>query len=123
MTEALLRVHQGHKVFRLHPGLSFFPGSAQPVATVAIHSNWMQDLYVVLEGSPGGGKAIVQVFVNPMVEWIWLGMPIVAIGTLWAMSSPIQGDAAPARTWEFDTAWALESRRKPRVTPDGGEQI
>ncbi|PSR34014.1 MAG: cytochrome C assembly protein [Sulfobacillus benefaciens] len=110
MTQANIMVSQGGHKFAENPGLSFFPGSAQPVATVAIRSGVMRDLYMVLEGSPGHNQAILEIFVNPMVSWIWMGMYLLAFATLIAMGAPINGDAAPARSWEFSGA-PIEKRR------------
>lgn len=89
-TQANLSVVSGHTMHIAHPGLSFFPGSAQPVANIAILSGVWQDLYVVLLGSPGGGRALLQVFVNPMVSWIWMGMYVLALGTIMAFSAPMR---------------------------------
>ncbi len=120
MTQAHFVVKQGSANFTETPGLSFFPGSAQPVATVAIRGGLMKDLYMVLEGSPGHNQAIVQIFVNPMVAWIWIGMYILAGATLIAMGAPIGGDSAPARSWEFN-AVTRETRRR-MVTLEGRDQ-
>ncbi|MBX5467599.1 MAG: cytochrome c biogenesis protein CcsA [Firmicutes bacterium] len=86
-TEANLTVIQGSRQWTLAPGASFFPGTAQPVADVAILGGLNQDLYVVLEGwDPGGQIATLEVFVNPMVSWIWIGMYVLVAASLWAMS-------------------------------------
>lgn len=100
-TRAQLVVERGRQIITAYPGLSFFPGSAQPVADVAIHGGLMQDLYMVLEGSPGNNRALLQVMINPMVSWIWIGMYLLAAGTLLAISAPRGRDGAPARAWEF----------------------
>lgn len=111
MTDAQFVVKQGRTTFTAAPGLSFFPGSAQPVATVAIRGGLMKDLYMVLEGSPGHNQAIVQIFVNPMVAWIWIGTYILAFATLLAMGAPMGGDAAPVRNWEFNPTERTPRRR------------
>ncbi len=117
MTEANMVVNQNGHTYTETPGLSFYPGSAQPVATVAIRSGVMRDLYMVLEGSPGHNQAIVEIFINPMVSWIWMGMYILAFATLIAIGAPIGGDSAPARSWEFGNN-AAETRRR-LVTAEG----
>ena len=54
---------------------------------VAIHSTvtgW--DLYVVYEGvNPDTGQPIIKAFLNPLVNWIWLGVLVMALGTLIAL--------------------------------------
>lgn len=101
-TAAKLLESRGPQRWTAEPGLSFFPGSAQPVADVSIRAGWLQDLYVVLEGSPGQGRALLEIMVNPLVSWIWLGMIVLAAGTVLAMSAPHGRDAAPGRPSEFD---------------------
>lgn len=116
-TSAHLEVKQGDTVKQAAPGLSFFPGSAEPVAKIAILGGVMKDLYIVLEGSPGHGAAMLEVMVNPMVSWIWAGMYILAAGTLLAISAPEGRDAAPARAWEFSAGLADTTRLGERKEP------
>ena len=45
-----------------------------------------EDLYVVLAGQDEDtGKAVVEVFVNPLVAWVWIGGVVMLLGTLLAM--------------------------------------
>ncbi|OLZ10725.1 cytochrome C assembly protein [Sulfobacillus thermosulfidooxidans] len=82
MVQANLLVHYHARQFREQPALAFFPGSAEPVAKVAIHGGWMKDLYCVFEGSPGHQAAILHIFINPFVRFIWTGMYILIGATL-----------------------------------------
>lgn len=106
-TAAVLHIVDGQHHWQARPGLSFFPGSAEPVAQVSIHQGLMQNLYVVLEGSPGDKKILLEVMVNPMVTWIWIGMVVLALGTVIALSAPgarrMSLDSSPsiAGTWEI----------------------
>jgi cytochrome c-type biogenesis protein CcmF len=53
---------------------------------VAIHPTIKEDLYVVLAGiDPDSGKGIIQVFVNPLVMWVWIGGLVTLLGTLLSM--------------------------------------
>jgi cytochrome c-type biogenesis protein CcmF len=53
---------------------------------VAIRSSLAEDLYVVLAAhDPESNKAIIQVFVNPLVAWVWIGGVVVFLGTLLAL--------------------------------------
>ena len=36
-------------------------------------------------GDQETGKAIVQVFINPLVAWVWIGGVVVLLGTLLAL--------------------------------------
>jgi cytochrome c-type biogenesis protein CcmF len=53
---------------------------------VAIHSVPGWDLYVVYEGTnPDTGQPIIKAFLNPLVGWIWLGVAVIAFGTVIAL--------------------------------------
>jgi cytochrome c-type biogenesis protein CcmF len=76
----------GTKVGVLYPERRFYTSSGQPTTDVAIWSTIKEDLYVVFAGSaPGGQKAVMQVYLNPLVAWVWLGGVILGLGTLIAM--------------------------------------
>ncbi len=71
------------------------PGQAQgtdvateqgPTPELAIWRGLLRDLYAVLIGwQPGGGLASFQIYVNPMVSWIWLGGMLLILGTAWSL--------------------------------------
>jgi cytochrome c-type biogenesis protein CcmF len=43
-------------------------------------------LYVVLAGlDQDTGKAAIEVFINPLVMWVWIGGVVVFLGTLLAL--------------------------------------
>jgi cytochrome c-type biogenesis protein CcmF len=91
---ALLDVtHNGGKPFRLTPEKRiYFPDTdhAQPSTEVAIHSTLAADLYVVFEGrNTDTDRPIIKVFLNPLVNWIWIGVGVVLFGTLIALVPPL----------------------------------
>ncbi|MGE3509562.1 MAG: cytochrome c-type biogenesis CcmF C-terminal domain-containing protein [Vicinamibacterales bacterium] len=56
--------------------------SEPPTTEVAIRRSIAEDLYVVLAAYDAGSQSVtLQVFVNPLVNWIWLGFGIMALGT------------------------------------------
>lgn len=114
MTQANIVVNgPGYRNVATAPGLEFFPGSAQPVAHVAILGGWWQDFYAVLDGyTPGGQTVSLQFFVNPMVSWIWIGMYILVAGTLIALGGPERprSGVRPAAAWTRVPA-SLRERR------------
>ena len=60
------------------------------MTVVAIHSTLAADLYVVYEGqNPDNGRPIIKVFINPLVNWIWIGVGIVILGTFLALVPPL----------------------------------
>jgi cytochrome c-type biogenesis protein CcmF len=61
---------------------------------VALRRGFADDLYVVLAGYEAGGQsAKMKVTVNPLVNWIWLGVGVMAVGTFIAL--------LPARAFAF----------------------
>jgi len=95
---ALLDVyHNGKKVTRLAPERRVYfvnTDHAQPSTIVAIHSTLENDLYVVFEGTnPDNDKPIIKFFINPLVNWIWVGVVIVVFGTAIALVPPLKPSA------------------------------
>ena len=65
----------------LEPEKRFYKRPEQPATEVAFRSNLREDLYVVLGSITEDGKATFQVYVNPMVAWLWLGGVVLVLGT------------------------------------------
>ena len=79
-------VKNGRALGTLQPERRFFPASQQSTSIVAIKTRLDEDLYAVLGGpDPESGKAIVEIFVNPLVIWVWIGGVVVFLGTLLAL--------------------------------------
>jgi cytochrome c-type biogenesis protein CcmF len=76
----------GNAYTTLKPERRFYKASQQPISHVAIRPTLAQDLYVVLAGQdPASGKAVIEVFINPLVQWVWLGGLVVFLGSLLAL--------------------------------------
>jgi cytochrome c-type biogenesis protein CcmF len=86
-TRALITVTKdGHAFTSMHPEKRFYKASQQPTSYVSIHPTLSEDLYVVLSGlDQDTGKAVIEVFVNPLVMWVWIGGVVVFLGTLLAL--------------------------------------
>ncbi len=84
---ALLDVYRGAKqITQLAPEKRFYQASQTNSTMVANHSTLASDLYVIYEGkNPDTDKPIIKVFLNPLMNWIWIGVGIVAMGTLVAL--------------------------------------
>jgi cytochrome c-type biogenesis protein CcmF len=81
---ALLDVYKDGKFLtRLNPEERFFKASGgQPVHIVANHSTLSEDLYVIYEGrNTQTDHPIIKAMINPLVNWIWIGVLIVVLGT------------------------------------------
>ena len=67
---------------------------------VANHSTLASDLYVIYEGkNPDTDRPIIKVFLNPLMNWIWIGVGIVAMGTLVALMPKLTGAMSRGRVF------------------------
>ncbi len=84
---ALLDVYRGgKKITQLAPEKRFYQASQTSSTVVALHSTALADLYVIFMGrNPDTNKPIIKVFLNPLIAWIWIGVMIVVVGTLFAL--------------------------------------
>lgn len=96
---ALLDVFKnGKKITQLAPERRFYNASQTSSTMVALHSTLAQDLYVIYEGkNPDTDKPIIKVFINPLMNWIWIGVLIVVLGTFVALVPALTPAAARAR--------------------------
>jgi cytochrome c-type biogenesis protein CcmF len=95
---ALLDVFRGSKMItQLTPEKRFYHASQTSSTMVALHSTLASDLYVIYEGrNPDTDKPIIKVFVNPLMNWIWIGVGIVVFGTFVALVPNLTRTAARA---------------------------
>ena len=76
----------GEKVAVMYPERRFYIASEQASTEPSIRSTLREDLYVIYAGtSPDGTRAILQVYLNPLVMWVWLGGIIMGLGTMIAL--------------------------------------
>jgi cytochrome c-type biogenesis protein CcmF len=96
---ALLDVFKSEKkITQLAPERRFYNASQTTSTMVALHSTLAQDLYVIYEGkNPDTDKPIIKVFINPLMNWIWIGVLIVVLGTFVALVPALTPAAARAR--------------------------
>ena len=67
----------------LEPARATYAGlGGQSLTHVAITTTPVADIYVVLAGTNADGSAAFQVFVNPLVSWIWAGGAIIIFGVV-----------------------------------------
>ena len=57
----------------------------QPSSIPAVYSTFSEDVYVILTAIEPNGSATLKVFVNPLVNWIWLGGLTFVLGTVLVM--------------------------------------
>jgi cytochrome c-type biogenesis protein CcmF len=73
----------GKPTGKMYPARWFFRGrEEEPTTEVALRRAFADDLYIVLAGyAVESQSATLVVKVNPLVNWIWLGVGIMAMGT------------------------------------------
>ena len=68
------------------PERRFYHASQQPTSRVDVRNRLGGDVYLVYAGqSSDGANPIVQVYLNPLVNWIWIGSFMLVLGTLVAL--------------------------------------
>ncbi len=112
---ALLDVYKdGKYLTRLNPEERWFKASGgQPVHIVANYSTLVEDLYVIYEGSPNG-HPFIKALVNPLVNWIWIGVLVIIFGTGMALVP----NAAPV-TAQVPKAVAVSAMEKQGMRAAG----
>ncbi len=79
-------IKNGRSLGTIDPEQRFYKASQTLTSHVAIRTSLAEDLYVVLAGRDSESrKAIIEVHVNPLVMWVWVGGVVVLLGTLLAM--------------------------------------
>jgi cytochrome c-type biogenesis protein CcmF len=78
----------GSRIGTLNPTIGYYPASQQRLTEVALDSNAVRDVYVVLVGIDSSGLARLSVYINPLVVWVWVGGLIMLIGGLVAAWPP-----------------------------------
>jgi cytochrome c-type biogenesis protein CcmF len=72
----------------LEPEKRMYFQQEQPATMPAVASSLKEDLYVILAGLEPDRSAALKVFVNPLVNWIWIGGLVFVIGNtlvLWPL--------------------------------------
>ena len=99
ITEALLDVtYNGTLIGELIPLREYFVVQQQPMTIPDKRSTLADDLYVILAGWEGSGEtATFKAYINPLVNWLWIGGFIFIFGTIIA-------------------AWPTQQEREERAT-------
>jgi len=96
----------GAKLRTLYPEKRFYNSSNMPMTEAAIDTSVLRDVYVSL-GEPLEGAAwTVRVYHKPMVDWIWGGAVLMALGGLLAV---------------LDRRYRLGARRQEQIRLSGAE--
>jgi cytochrome c-type biogenesis protein CcmF len=84
VTAELEVMRDGELLSRMYPARWYFAGrEGEPTTEVALRRGIDQDLYLVLAGyNAGEQKADLQIRINPLVNWIWIGVGVLIIGSI-----------------------------------------
>ncbi|MGH9863350.1 MAG: heme lyase CcmF/NrfE family subunit [Candidatus Acidiferrales bacterium] len=100
-TSSHLRVevyHGSRLLTTLRPERRFYKASQQPTTEVAIRPRLNEDVYLVFAGmAEESGKAVIQIYINALVNWVWLGGAVMVLGTLVCLFPSRAPQARPAR--------------------------
>ncbi|MGH9254159.1 MAG: cytochrome c-type biogenesis CcmF C-terminal domain-containing protein [Vicinamibacterales bacterium] len=77
----------GEEIGRLYPAKWFFrKHEDEPTTEVAIRRSFAEDIYLVMPAfNLEEQSASMQIVINPLVNWVWVGFGILAMGTLIAL--------------------------------------
>ena len=81
---AIINVYDSENNFleTLKPAKSFYPTQPQPLTEVAIRRSFLEDLYLIFSSENANEKDSVtlRVYINPLVGWAWMALPIFTLG-------------------------------------------
>lgn len=92
----------------LTPQRRVFSANEMPITRPSIDSNPLRDVYAVI-GTARNGRWEVHVYVNPLVDFLWIGGMIVALGL--ALTLSYRGRRAPAGVVSEAPAWATPAKQ------------
>jgi cytochrome c-type biogenesis protein CcmF len=83
MSATLALSKNGKHLATLAPEKRFYQASQQSTSEVRMHHTPLEDVYVVFANiKEGTNKAVMQVWINPLVSYVWLGGMVLALGTI-----------------------------------------
>ena len=74
----------GGAVYR--PAISQYPFVGEGIGTPSVKTGALSDVYLSLAAAPDtpGGPAVIDVVVQPLIVWLWIGGALMAVGTILA---------------------------------------
>ncbi len=122
----------GKQIASLYPAKWFWHKRENdpPTTEVAIRRTIAEDLYIVLNSAEAATQAAsFEIVVNPLVNWLWMGFGIVAIGTIIALlperafSFALARLPAEAAATTAALVLALVLGTAPVANAQGGEEV
>ncbi|MGZ6315978.1 MAG: heme lyase CcmF/NrfE family subunit, partial [Anaerolineales bacterium] len=88
VTRAVVGVYDnnGNYLGELHPRIDYFPDAQQNMTIPGDRATMRDDLYVILvDWQPASTNgATFKIFVNPLVNWLWIGALVFLVGIIFA---------------------------------------
>ena len=110
----------GREIAEMRPAKLFYKRPQQPATIVAIRSTPFSDLYVVLAGvDDTGATATFEVFLTPLVFWLWAGGLLMVLGTVVVMWPNVRERAALAAA--LSPASSAPTLHAPESAPGRGD--
>jgi cytochrome c-type biogenesis protein CcmF len=84
-TRAVIQVYKSDQLLtELHPRTDFYWESQQPMTIPGVRSTLADDVYVLLvDWEPASAiGATFQIYVNPLVNWLWIGSLLFLLGVV-----------------------------------------
>jgi cytochrome c-type biogenesis protein CcmF len=100
VARAVVSVYQdGEYIKDLYPRRDYYYESQQPMTIPGVRSTWEDDLYILLvDWKPISAEgATFKVFVNPLINWLWVGGLVFILGTLVAAWPTFEAEPARVR--------------------------
>ncbi len=72
--------HDEEPVAIMQPEKRMYWLEQQPSTIPSIYSTWSEDIYVILNAVETDGSATLKIYRNPLVNWIWAGSILFALG-------------------------------------------
>jgi cytochrome c-type biogenesis protein CcmF len=117
VTRAVVGIYdtKGGYLGELHPRIDYYPDSQQNMTIPGERGTLKDDLYVLLvDWQPANASgATFKVFVNPLVNWLWIGALLFLVGILIA--------AWPEREAEVVSSRIRGSRQSERRQASGAD--
>jgi cytochrome c-type biogenesis protein CcmF len=83
----------GRLVQALNPRQDYFTVQQQPVTIAGVYSTAAEDVYVLLAGweEVSSIRSTFKIYLNPLINWVWIGGFVLAFGVLLAAWSQARG--------------------------------
>ena len=86
--------HRGGRLGGLAPSINHYPTQREPLGTPAVRTTASHDLYLTLMNIGGDGSIGLRAIVTPAVVWIWIGVLVMALGTMLCLVTPRRAEPA-----------------------------